>query len=129
MKNPKSETVKLDFDPDQEFYKHLVSMGLNFNRRLVNIDISILHQLYPALNESRQKQARDAQLINPYLEEKATISKRIVNLLHQHFKLRRKRELLNDESALERQFLKKFTEKAESESEDEAEEEVENTND
>ena len=77
-------------------------MGLNFNRRLVDIDISILHQLYPTLNDLKQKPAQEALLINSYHEEKATISKRIVNLLHQHYKLCKKRELLYDESNLER---------------------------
>ena len=97
-------------------------MGLNFNRRLVDIDISVLHQLYPALRSSKLKPAQDASLINCYLQEKATISKRVVEMLHQHFKVQRRRAAINDERALERQFMQKYAEMADTESEDDDQE-------
>lgn len=64
---PLAEQVIQELSPDQLFQKQLVSMGLNFNRRLVDIDISVLHQLYPALHNSKVKPAQDASLINCYL--------------------------------------------------------------
>jgi hypothetical protein len=56
-----------EISPEQLFQKQLVSMGLSFNRRLVDIDISVLHKLYPALQSTKLKPAQDASLINSYL--------------------------------------------------------------
>jgi hypothetical protein len=52
---PLADQVIHELTPDQLFQKQLVSMGLNFNRRLADTDISVLHQLYPALQNSKGK--------------------------------------------------------------------------
>ena len=94
-----------EISPEQLFQKQLVSRGLSFNRRLVNIDISVLQKLYPALQSTKMKPAQDASLINSYLSEKATISKRVVEMLHQHYKVQKRRAAINDERNVERLFM------------------------
>lgn len=127
--SPLHQKVIEELSPDQLFQKQLVSMGLNLNRRLVDVDTAVLHHLYPALHQSKAKPAQDAQLINSYLPEKATIAKRIVELLHQHHKLQRRRVAMNDERTLERQFLLKYMEMADTESEEEEDDAVDQNDD
>jgi hypothetical protein len=43
-------------------------------------------------------------------------------MLHQHYKVQRRRAALNDEHALERQLMQKYVEVADSESEEEEQE-------